>query len=88
MTILDTKITPFGATLENFSSIILGLAEEGYSPLITQAKQRFLQVFAKADLGFSKKIIIPKSQAAEWERIVIWPKNALKTSQIRSLCPV
>ena len=46
---IDIKTTPFGVAPDAFNSVILNLAEKGYSPLISQAKQRFLEALGETD---------------------------------------
>ena len=36
---IDTKTSPFEATLNDFNSVIPNMKEKGYNPLILQAKQ-------------------------------------------------
>ena len=44
---ISIEMSPFGATLDDFNSILHGMADRGYTPLILQAKQKFLEAFGE-----------------------------------------
>lgn len=46
---IDTRRSPFQATLDDFNSVMQGLAERGHNPIVLQAKQRYLEAFTRGD---------------------------------------